>query len=84
MEVISAERIWFHSMQFGFQYTTMISNGDSKSFTHLRSLNVYDEKEIEKVECFNHVAKRLGTPLRKVVIENTKTDILYVGKSMAA
>lgn len=71
MEVVAAERIWERSKKHGFQYTTLVSDGDSKTHTHLTSVKPYGELEIEKVECLNHVAKRLGTGLRKIVAENT-------------
>ena len=40
----------------------MISDGDSKSYNAIKSLNY----EVTKEECLNHVSKRMGTALRKV------------------
>lgn len=79
MEVEAAERIWRRSSQYGFRYTSMISDGDSKTHTHLNFLKLYD-KDIEKVECINHVAKKLGTALKKVFQENTNTKNPLGGK----
>ena len=71
MEMEAAERIWKRSEKNGFRYTTLVSDGDSKTFAHLTDLNLYKDQKIEKVECLNHVAKRLGSGLRKIVAKNT-------------
>lgn len=73
MEVVAAENMWRRSLDHGFRYTTVVSDGDSKTFLHLSEMNLHDGKTIEKVECLNHVAKRLGTGLRKIVTDNTGT-----------
>lgn len=80
MEVVAAERLWQRSEKYGFRYTTVVSDGDSKTFSHLTELNLYGDTNIEKVECLNHVAKRLGTGLRKVVADNTGTGEPLGGK----
>ena len=69
MEVMAAEKIWFRSeATFGFRYPTMVSDGDSKSYNHLMSLNVYgDQHSIVKEECVNRIAKHVGVELRKYV-----------------
>lgn len=72
METIAAEKIWSRSLDYGFRYTNLISDGDSKTLSHLHSLNLYDDKQIEKIECINHVSKRLGTALRKLVKDDSK------------
>ena len=56
MEVVAAERIWQSSKENGFRYTTLVSDGDSKTHTHLTSVKPYGELEIEKVECLNPVS----------------------------
>ena len=77
MEVAAAERIWLRSESLGFRYTTIISDGDSKTFNHLQELSVYGpEVPLVKEECLNHVAKRLGTGLRKFVAESNLTNYL--------
>ena len=53
MEMIAAEKIWQRSQDFGFRYTTLVSDGDRKTLVHLNLKKVYGEKEIEKVECLN-------------------------------
>lgn len=66
MEVEAAKRLWLRSESFGFQYTTMVSDDDAKTLSHLNELDIYEGKKIDKVECLNHVAKRLGTGLRNL------------------
>lgn len=80
METDAAERIWKRSEVHGFRYTTLVSDGDSKTFSHFTDLNLY-ETPIEKEECLNHVAMRLGTGLRKNVSENTGKGKTLGGKS---
>lgn len=47
----------------------MLSNGDVKTLCHLN-----ENKVIQKVECLNHVAKRLGAGLRKLVKGRSKSE----------
>lgn len=77
MEVEAAERLWLRSETNGFRYTTMVSDEDAKTLVHLNDLNIYEDKTIVKVECLNHVAKRLGTGLRNLVKDyiGTKTPL---------
>lgn len=81
MEVVAAERLWSRSQDHGFCYNTLISDGDSKTLSHLNASKFYGDQEIHKVECINHVAKRLGTALRKVVQDNKKTGSKLGGKA---
>ena len=69
MEVECAKRLWGRSVQkHKFRYTAMISDGDSKSFDAVSSAEVYGkEKKIIKEDCINHVSKRMGTALKKLV-----------------
>lgn len=60
MEMLAAEKIWKPSEGYGLRYTTMISVSDSKTFQHLKKLEVYgSDCVVNKDECINHVAKRL-------------------------
>ena len=43
MEVTAAEILWNRSLEKGFRYTTMVSDGDARTFKHLCELNVYGE-----------------------------------------
>lgn len=81
MEVTAAEILWGRSQEYGFRYLTLLSDGDSKTFSHLQSLNIYGlGVELSKEECVNHVSKRLGTGLRKVVTECKAKKITLGGK----
>lgn len=84
MEPEAAERIWKRSEKNGFRYTTLVSDGDSKTFSHLNDLKVYPDLQITKVECLNHVAKRLGTGLRKIVSDNSGTGAPLGGKTFGS
>lgn len=82
MEMKAAEILWKRSVDVcNMQYTTVLSDGDSKTFQHLLSLNVYGEDvKISKEECINHVAKRLGTGLRNKVAEWRGKGVTLGGK----
>ncbi len=72
MEVECAKRIWERSIEkHGLRYTTMLSDGDSKSFTAISKEKVYGESvTIEKEECVSHVSKRMGTALNNLKSES--------------
>ncbi|GFU29070.1 uncharacterized protein TNCV_4836801 [Trichonephila clavipes] len=53
----------------GFRYTTLLSDGDAKTYQYLNTTEVYGPEIKIKKECMNHVSKRLGTSLRKAVKE---------------
>ncbi|GFW35468.1 uncharacterized protein TNCV_3070961 [Trichonephila clavipes] len=81
MEVNTAVKLWERSESIGFRYTTLLSDGDSKSFLELKERNVYgSEKQIKKEECINHVSKRLGTSLRQTVIDWRVKGVTLGGK----
>ncbi|KAJ4449226.1 hypothetical protein ANN_00623 [Periplaneta americana] len=61
------------SQDFGLHYSSLLSDGDAKTFNKLCKLQPYGpEHQIEKQECVNHVGKRLGTALRTVVLDSGK------------
>ncbi|CAN7948281.1 unnamed protein product, partial [Ixodes hexagonus] len=68
MEVEAAlilfERSW---ERHGLRYTTMLSDGDSRSFAALQEAKVYGFVPVEEEDCVNHVQKRMGTALRSLV-----------------
>ena len=81
MEKAAAEVMWRRSEDtHRFRYTTMLSDGDSSTHKHLCDLELYDGTPINKEECINHVAKRLGTALRKVVAEEKKGGTTLGGR----
>ena len=69
MEAECAQRLWKRSIKKNnFKYTTMLSDGDSKSYGAIVALKPYGDKvSIEKEDCVNHVSKRMGTALRNLV-----------------
>ena len=69
MEVECAKRLWTRSVEkHQFRYTTILSDGDSKAYDAVKSLEPYGkENVIVKEDCVNHVAKRMGTALRNFV-----------------
>ena len=68
MEVECARRLWNRSVERDLRYTTMLCDGHSKSFDAVAEDDVYGkDKKIEKEGCINHISKRMGTGLRKLV-----------------
>ena len=68
MEVEGARAIFKRSVQLhGFQYTEMLGNGDAKTHAALLAEDPYEGYPTEKIDCVNHVTKRLGTALRNLV-----------------
>ncbi len=63
-----------------FRYTTLLSDGDAKTFKHLCSLNVYGDVPPTKEECVNHVAKRMGTALRNLSTQGKKKGVTLGGR----
>ncbi|CAN8025341.1 unnamed protein product, partial [Ixodes persulcatus] len=56
MEVAAAGVLFSRSLELHkLQYVTMLSDGDSKAYTHVAGLGVYD-KDIQKEDCVHHVA----------------------------
>ena len=72
----AAEIMWGRSLGRGFQYTIMVSDGDSRTFRHLCNLKVYRKDVVlVKDQCINHVAKRLGTTLKKFATQPRKAGL---------
>ena len=69
MEVECAKVLWGRSeANFKLRYSTMLTDGDSKSFDAIFEENIYGvDKQVVKEECINHISKRMGTALRKLV-----------------
>ena len=77
MEAAAAEMLWELSVErHRFRYTTIVSDGDAKTFKHLCDRRVYGDVELKKEECINHVAKRLGTALRKLASSGKKAGVV--------
>ncbi len=82
MEAEGAKRLWSRSIQKNqLRYTTILSDGDSKAYDAVTSLNVYGQGvKIEKEDCINHVSKRMGTALRSIVAESKAQQVSIAGK----
>ncbi|GFV18752.1 uncharacterized protein TNCV_4756391 [Trichonephila clavipes] len=66
----------------GFRYTTLLSDGNAKTYQYLNTKEVYGpELKIKIEDCINHVSKRLGTSLRKAVKEWRARGVSLGGKS---
>ncbi|GFW16748.1 uncharacterized protein TNCV_1639841 [Trichonephila clavipes] len=77
----AALKLWQGSEDSGFRYTTLLSDGDAKTY-HLNTKEVYGpEIKIKIEDCINHVRKRLGTSLRKAVKEWRARGVSLGGKS---
>ncbi|GFW54022.1 uncharacterized protein TNCV_3828301 [Trichonephila clavipes] len=81
LEANAAVKLWERSESIGFRYTTLLSDGDSKSFLELKERNMYEsETQIKKEECIDHVSKRLGTALRQTVKDWRVKGVTLGGK----
>ena len=73
--------MWSRSEAMGFRYTTLVSDGDCKTFNELNSLKPYGPTiAIKNEECVNHVSKRLGTALRNLVSAQSKRGLTLGGR----
>ncbi|GFY09397.1 uncharacterized protein TNCV_1942071 [Trichonephila clavipes] len=86
MEMEAAAILWQRSIkECNMRYTCILSDGDSKTFQHLMSLNIYGKgKPIKKEECINHISKRLGTGLRSKVKEWRSKGVCIGGKKVGS
>ncbi|GFW46274.1 uncharacterized protein TNCV_2813691 [Trichonephila clavipes] len=82
----AAAILWQKSIkECNMRYTCILSDGDSKTFQHLMSLNIYVKgKPIKKEECINHIFKRLGTGLRSKVKEWRSKGVCIGGKKVGS
>ncbi|KAH7951915.1 hypothetical protein HPB52_015376 [Rhipicephalus sanguineus] len=68
MEVEAALTMFQRSWaKHGLRYTTVLSDGDSRTFHALSEAEVYGFIQIDKKDCINHVHKRMGAALRNLV-----------------
>ncbi|XP_070176989.1 uncharacterized protein [Littorina saxatilis] len=67
MERDAALELWGRSVErHNLRYRTMLSDGDSTAFNALAAAQPYGPtRPITKLECTNHLPKRMGTALRK-------------------
>jgi hypothetical protein len=67
MELKGARKIFTRSVdKYKLRYSTVISDGDSKTVNTLNSEKVYGEVKIDKHECVGHTQKRVTTNLNQM------------------
>lgn len=77
MEEAAAKTLWARSHLNKLRYKKYIGDGDCSAYNAVCALNdnagPYGvDKQVIKEECVNHVHKRMGTALRKIVKETTE------------
>ncbi|XP_070390930.1 uncharacterized protein [Dermacentor albipictus] len=73
MEVEAALILFARSLtKHNLRYTTIVSDGDSATYSALVKENVYGLVPVVKEECLNHVQKRMGAALRNLVQKSDK------------
>lgn len=71
MEVQAALVMFQRSLEkHGLRYTTVLCDGDSRTFLALQEADVYGFIKVQKEDCTNHVQKRMGTALRNVIAKH--------------
>ncbi|GFY03696.1 uncharacterized protein TNCV_3666071 [Trichonephila clavipes] len=82
MEMHAALIMWRRSISdCQRRFVSMLSDGDSKTFQFLSDNKIYgSDIKIEKEECLNHIAKRLGTSLRNKVKEWKVKKVILGGR----
>ncbi|XP_063873641.1 uncharacterized protein LOC135107567 [Scylla paramamosain] len=71
MEAAEALACWNRSLSHNMRYINFISDGDSSAYSSVTSCNNGEgpygkDHLVEKMDCINHVAKRLGNGLRNL------------------
>lgn len=60
MESEAALKIFARSVdKHGLRYTTVLSDGDTKTVANLNKAKIYGDTQIVKEECVNHIAKKM-------------------------
>jgi len=69
METAAAKLLWARSVRIhNMRYVRVLSDGDNKTLASLNERKPYGpDVEIEKIDCINHVHKRLGTGLQNLL-----------------
>ncbi|KAK3755793.1 hypothetical protein RRG08_033970 [Elysia crispata] len=82
MEVEAAKTMFSRSVGQGLRYTTLVADGDCKTFNELQELRPYGDTSICQEECTNHVSKRLG--LRNLVAAECKRGTTLGGRKQGS
>ena len=68
METAAAKAIWSRFIsKYKIQYTVLLNGRDNKTMQELNKSHVYGDKEITKLECVNHIHKRMGPGLGNLI-----------------
>ena len=71
METAAAKAIWSRSIaKHKMRYVAMLGDGDNKTLQSLNELQPYGQMKITKLECVNHIHKRMGTGLQNLLKSN--------------
>lgn len=82
MEGAGIKQIFLRSEEkYNVRYVSYLGDGDSNSFESIVALNPYGDTKIQKLECINHVSKRMGGRLRRLKMDFKKQK-LDDGKSL--
>lgn len=80
MEVEAGLMLFQRSLKkHNLRYTTILSDGDSRTFLALQEDKVYGYIPISKEDCVNHVEKRMGTALRNLISKQKGTGTESLG-----
>ncbi|CAN8023230.1 unnamed protein product [Ixodes persulcatus] len=74
--LILFQRSW---QRHNLRYTTVLSDGDSRTFLALQEAQVYGYIAVNKEDCVNHVQKRMGTALRTLITKQKKSSSENLG-----
>ena len=75
MERVANVVMWKRSIEKNkFRYTALVSDGDTNTYKDICNAKPYGEIPIIKIECVNHVGKRLARALTDLV----KTKVFYL------
>ena len=74
METAAAKILWSRSLEkHNMRYTVLLSDGDNKTLASINdNLKPYGDTKVEKLDCVNHVHKRMGKGLRELLKSNAK------------
>lgn len=81
MEVAAAKAVFGRSLALhNLRYKYLLCDGDTKTYTILKQMDIYYGIEIIKEDCINHVAKRMYTAIEILKNKSRGTDFPLTGK----
>lgn len=61
------------------KYSTMLCDGDSRTFNAIKDAKVYGFVDVQKEDCINHVQKRMGAALRNLLQKHKSEGMRGLG-----